>query len=93
LPRKRRVAIKKPYQIEAQRAVKQFEAMATDGSPAVQMMLPLAEMVGWLRKGVGELVRQAGLQLMELFDAGGGPGIGWRAEPTAVGSDGNPVGQ
>jgi putative transposase len=59
--------MKKPYQIEAQRAVKQFEVMATDGNPAVQMMLPLAEMVGWLRKGVGELVRQAGLQLMELL--------------------------
>jgi transposase-like protein len=57
----------KPYQIEAQRAVRQFEAMAAAGSPAVQMMLPLAEMVGWLRKGVGELVRQAGLQLMELL--------------------------
>src|SRR6476620_431820 len=59
--------MKKPYQIEAQRAVKQLEAMATDGNPAVQMMLPMAEMVGWLRKGVGELVRQAGLQLMELL--------------------------
>src|ERR1051326_5313017 len=59
--------MKKPYQIEAQRAVKQFEAMAADGNPAVQMMLPMAEMVGWLRKGVGELVRQAGLQLMELL--------------------------
>ena len=59
--------MKKPYQIEAQRAVKQLEAMATDGNPAVQMMLPMAEMVGWLRKGVGELIRQAGLQLMELL--------------------------
>jgi putative transposase len=59
--------MKKPYQIEAQRAVKQLEAMATDGNPAVQMVLPMAEMVGWLRKGVGELVRQAGLQLMELL--------------------------
>src|SRR5437763_11214434 len=59
--------MKKPYQIEAQRAVKQFEAMAAEGNPAVQMMLPMAEMVGWLRKGVGELVRQAGLQLMELL--------------------------
>jgi len=29
--------------------------------------LPLAEMVGWLRKGVGELIRQAGLQLMDLM--------------------------
>src|SRR5215468_2397672 len=59
--------MKKPYQIEAQRAVKQFEAMAAEGNPAVQMMLPIAEMVGWLRKGVGELIRQAGLQLMDLL--------------------------
>jgi transposase-like protein len=59
--------MKKPYQIETQRAVKQFEAMAADGDPAVQMILPMAEMVGWLRKGVGELVRQAGLQLMDLL--------------------------
>jgi len=40
----------KPYQIEAQRAVKQFEAMATAGNPAGQIMLPLAEMVGWLQR-------------------------------------------
>jgi len=59
--------MKKPYQIEAQRAVKQFEAMAAEGNPAVQMMLPLGEMLGWLRKGVGELIRQAGLQVMELL--------------------------
>jgi hypothetical protein len=59
--------MKKPYQIEAQRAVKQLETMATDGNPAVQMMLPMAEMIGWLKKGVGELVRQAGLQVMELL--------------------------
>jgi len=59
--------MKKPYQIDAQRAVKQFEAMAAEGNPGVQMMLPMAEMVGWLRKGVGELVRQAGLQLMDLM--------------------------
>src|ERR1700689_5239776 len=59
--------MKKPYQIEAQRAIKQLDAMAADGNPAVQMMLPLAEMVGWLRKGVGELIRQAGLQLVDLL--------------------------
>jgi putative transposase len=59
--------MKKPYQIESQRAVKQFEAMAAEGNPAVQMVLPMAEMVGWLRKGVGELIRQAGLQLMDLL--------------------------
>ncbi len=58
--------MKKPYQIETQRAVKQLEAMAGDESLAVQMVLPMAELVGWLRKGVGELIRQAGLQLMDL---------------------------
>jgi len=59
--------MKKPYQIEAQRAIKQLDAMAAEGSLAVQMVLPMAEMMGWLRKGVGELVRQAGLQLMDLM--------------------------
>ena len=59
--------MKKPYQIEAQRAVKRLEEMTTDGSSAVQMILPMAEMSGWLRKGVGELIRQAGLQVVELL--------------------------
>ena len=59
--------MKKPYQIESQRAVKQLEAMAAEGNPAVQMVLPMAEMLGWLRQGVGELIRQAGLQLMDLL--------------------------
>jgi putative transposase len=59
--------MKKPYQIESQRAVKQLEAMAADGNPAVQMVLPMAEMLGWLRQGVGELIRQAGLRMMDLL--------------------------
>jgi hypothetical protein len=41
--------------------------MAVEGNPATQMMLPMAEMVGWLRKGAGELIRQAGLQVMQLL--------------------------
>ena len=59
--------MKKPYQIESQRAVKRLEEMAEEGNPAVQMVLPMAEMVGWLHKGVSELVRQAGLQLIQLL--------------------------
>jgi transposase-like protein len=59
--------MKKPYQIESQRAVRRLEEMAANGDPAVQMVLPLAEMVGWLRPGVGELIRQAGLQLVGLL--------------------------
>lgn len=59
--------MRKPYQIDAQRAVRQLEAMAAEGNPAVQMVLPMAEMVGWLREGVGALIRQAGLRVMELL--------------------------
>jgi transposase-like protein len=59
--------MKKPYQIEGQRAVRQLEEMAADGNPAVQMVLPMAEMVGWLHQGVGALIRQAGLRVMELL--------------------------
>jgi transposase-like protein len=59
--------MKKPYQIESLRAVKRLEEMAADGNPAVQMVLPMAEMVGWLHKGVGELICQAGLQLIQLL--------------------------
>jgi putative transposase len=59
--------MKKPYQIESARAIKGLEEMAADGNPAIQMVLPMAEMVGWLHKGVGELVRQAGFQLMQLL--------------------------
>src|SRR3954465_2432107 len=59
--------MKKPYQIESQRAVKRLEEMVADGRPAVQMVLPMAEMVGWLREGVGELIRRAGLQMVELL--------------------------
>jgi len=41
--------------------------MAAEGNPDVQLVLPMAETLGWLRKGVGELIRQAGLQMMELM--------------------------
>ena len=65
--------MKKPYQIESERAVKELEAMAADGNPAVQMVLPMAEMVGWLRQGVvgvGPLVRLIRL-VIDLRDAEG----------------------
>jgi transposase-like protein len=59
--------MKKPYQIESQQAVKRLERMAAEGNPDVQLVLPMTETLGWLRRGVGELIRQAGLQLMELM--------------------------
>jgi putative transposase len=59
--------MKKPYQIESQRAVKRLEEMAADGNPAVQLVLPMAEALGWLKQGVGELIRQAGVQIIGLM--------------------------
>ena len=44
--------MKKPYQIESQRAVKRFEEMAAEGNPAVQLVLPMAEALGWLKVSV-----------------------------------------
>jgi transposase-like protein len=74
--------MKKPYQIDAQRAVKQLADMAADGNPSVQMILPLAELMGWVRQGVGELIRQAGLQLMGLMmDAEVEERVGPRGRP------------
>src|SRR5437667_1065680 len=76
--------MKKPYQIESQRAVKRLDEMAADGNPAVQMVLPMAEMVGWLRQGVGELIRQAGLQLVGLLmDEEVRELVGERSQPQA----------
>src|SRR6516162_2905939 len=75
--------MKKPYQIESQRAVKRLEERAAEGNPTVQMVLPMAEMIGWLRRGVGELIRQAGLQLIGLLmDEEVGQLIGERNRPS-----------
>jgi transposase-like protein len=58
--------MKRQYQIEQQRAVQQFRRLATEQNPDIQMVLPLAEIVGLLQQGAGNLLRQAGLALMHL---------------------------
>ena len=58
--------MKKRYQIDKQRAVQQFRRLATEENPNIQMVLPLAEIVGLLQEGVGHLLREAGLTLMSL---------------------------
>jgi transposase-like protein len=64
--KKERVAMKRQYQIEQQRAVQQFRRLATEQNPNIQMVLPLAEIVSLLQQGVGNLLRQTGLELMQL---------------------------
>jgi transposase-like protein len=56
--------MRKRYQIDKQRAVQQFRRIATETNPDIQMILPLAGIVGMLQEGVGHLMREAGLLLM-----------------------------
>ena len=58
--------MKRRYQIDQQRAVQQFRRFATEENPNIQMILPMAEIVGLLQEGVGNLLREAGLALMNL---------------------------
>jgi transposase-like protein len=58
--------LKKRYQIDQQRAVQQFRRLANQENPGIQMVLPMADIVALLQDGVGHLLRQAGLALMNL---------------------------
>lgn len=58
--------MKRRYQIEQQRAVNEFRQLARQQNPNIQMVLPMAEIVGLLQQGVGHLLREAGLALMSL---------------------------
>lgn len=58
--------MKKRYQIDKQRAVPDFRQFATEENPVIQMILPMADIVGHLQEGVGHLLREAGLALMSL---------------------------
>lgn len=57
--------MKKRYQIEQQGAVQQFRRIAIEQNPDIQMILPLADIVGMLQQGVGNLLRETGLALMQ----------------------------
>jgi hypothetical protein len=41
--------MKKRYQIDQQRAVQQFRRLATEETPNIQMVLPMADIVGMLQ--------------------------------------------
>jgi transposase-like protein len=58
--------MKKRYQIDKQRAERDFRQFATQENPDIQMILPMAEIVGYLQEGVGHLLRETGLALMGL---------------------------
>ena len=55
--------MKRRYQIEQQRAVNEFRRFANEDNPTVQMPLPMKEVLCMMQSGVGNLLRQAGLEL------------------------------
>ena len=58
--------MKRRYQIKKQRAVNEFRQLAANENRNIQMILPMADIVGLLQQGVGHLLREAGLALMSL---------------------------
>ena len=62
--------MKKPYQIGAGRAVQRVRQWAEEKNPAVQLMLPMIEILALAKQGAGELVREA----LDRGDGEGGHG-------------------
>src|SRR5260370_27182423 len=58
--------MRKRYQIDQQRAVQEFRQLDREENPHLQMIVPMTEVVGLLQEGVGHLMREAGLALMNL---------------------------
>ena len=58
--------MKKRYQKRGQSALERFKQQARDPQASVQLVLPLADVVGWAQQGVGELMRETFLRLMQL---------------------------
>lgn len=59
--------MRKAYQIDRERAVRSFQQFAAHDNPTVQLPLPMVDIVAHLQQGVGHLLRQAGLELMQLI--------------------------
>jgi putative transposase len=61
--------LKKPYQIEKQRAVLRLQKHAAETSQPVQLSFPLSELVEQLQQGLMNLVRRVGVQVLQEFMA------------------------
>ena len=58
--------MKRRYQIDREKAVRRFQQGAEQGDREIQLHLPLKQIAAALQEGVGTLMRQAGLELMQL---------------------------
>ena len=58
--------MKKRYQIDREKAVRRFQQEAAENNRELQLALPLKQVAADLQEGAGELMRRAGLELMQL---------------------------
>ena len=59
--------MKKQYQIDREEAVRKFQQQARHSEESLQLTLPLKQVAAALQEGVGRLMRDAGLELMQLI--------------------------
>ena len=59
--------MKKRYQIDREQAVRRFHRQAEESEQEPQLHLPLKQVAAAPQQGVGQLMRQAGLELMQLI--------------------------
>src|SRR5712691_8069303 len=82
--------MKKPYQIGAGRAVQKVRQWAEEKNPAVQLVLPMIEILALAKQGAGELVREAGLRMILLAIQQEADALTGSA-PARAGSPGTPL--
>ena len=62
-------------EVGKQRSIGKFRTMAEEGA-SVQLVLPMLEVMQLVQDGCGQLLREAGLRLMQL-DGRRGRALGW----------------
>jgi hypothetical protein len=65
-------------QIESQGGVKRIGSIVSEVNPAVQMALPMAGMMGWLREGVGRTDSPGRAEVDAVADGKRNPATDWR---------------
>ena len=62
--------MKRSYQIEKQRAVNEFRQLATHENPNIEMILPMADILGLLQQRRGTSAARGGIGSDEPGDGG-----------------------
>ena len=80
------------YQIHRQKAIQMFRHLVAEQNPAIQLLLPMSEVVSLLQEGVGNLLWGSGAATDVVDHGRGGSATGRGTEPTRSATAGVPVG-